>query len=91
MKSCIKTTFKNVEPKKRKNQKKTKKKPKKKQKNQKRKKTKKNQKKRKICTYCIFSFDESELHFGFTIKTQYKPLHLFFSINYTINYRVEER
>ena len=54
MKSCIKTTFKNVEPKKRKNQKKTKKKPKKTKKNQK----KEKKKKRKICTYCIFSFDE---------------------------------
>jgi len=57
MKSCIKSTFKNVEPKKRKNQKKTKK-TKKNKKTKKKKKTKKNQKKRKICTYCIFSFDE---------------------------------
>jgi len=48
MKSCIKSTFKNVEPKKRKNQKKTKKKPKK------TKKTKKNQKKEKYVHTVFF-------------------------------------
>ena len=53
MKSCIKTTFKNVEPKKRKNQKN-----KKTKKTQKKRKKKEKTKKRKICTYCIFSFDE---------------------------------
>ena len=59
MKSCIKTTFKNVEPKKRKNQKNKKtKKTQKKRKNPKKKKKKEKTKKRKICTYCIFSFDE---------------------------------